>query len=515
MQIELTNKEKGILFWASFFSLMASGMAFAYRALSLGEWGETYNLSGAELGGIVLGSYFWPIAVTMILFSLIVDFVGYKPSMILCFLLHAASVVMSYYADNVDAIKYAAITAGFAHGIVEAVINPVCASLYKKDKTKWLNILHASWPAGLVVGCIITFFAQKDGFLAAEGFSAKNNAFWVAIPTVMYGVMFLISKFPVDERVAAKVPFKDSLKDVGFLTSSIAGFFMAHVISGLFGDVWELKYLVATGLAVGVVFFVYTRSMGKILYFILCLLMVPLAATELGTDGWIQQLMKPSLGEYAALALALSAGIMMVLRFQAGLFTSRFTPPVILTISAVFSTVGLIMLSQVDSFTMIVISFAIYAVGQTFYWPTILGLVAEQFPKGGAVSLNTVSAIGLLSLGVIGNPVIGAFKDNHAQANVRTVSQEVHAGAVKDAKMLGYSYYTLDGKKTKELAKKHDVVEEVKEAEGSAAKNALFTVALAFPMILGICFLFISLWYKSRGGYKPVELANGETASSH
>lgn len=499
MQIELTKKEKGNLFWASFLALMASGMAFTYRALSLGEWGEKFNLSGAELGGIVLGNYFWPIAITMIIFSLVVDLIGYKPSMVICFILHAASVYMSFTADSIDQIKYAAICAGFAHGIVEAVINPVCAALYSKEKTKWLNILHAAWPAGLMVGCVIIFFSSGLGY--------KANSLWVAGPILAYGVMFLIAKFPVDERVAAKIPFKDSLKDVGFLSASIAGFLLVHAIYSVFtGEQMELWLAGAIGLSIGAVFGFITKSVGKPMYFILCLLMIPLATTELGTDGWIQPMMQSSMGEYSKLALALSAGIMMMLRFQAGIFTSRLSAPVILTISSVFSMAGLILLSQVDGAVLIILAFVIYAVGQTFYWPTVLGLVAEQFPKGGAMSLNTISAIGLLSVGILGAPVIGAFKDNHAQSNVQIVSEEIHSQAKTKAVMYGVEYQSLDGAKATELAEEKGLVVEIKEAQEKSGKQALFTTALAFPMIMGFCYLLISFWYKSRGGYKPVVL---------
>lgn len=508
MQVELTNKEKGLLFWASFLSLLAAGMAFTYRALSLEAWGTEFNLSGAELGGIILGSYFWPIAVTMILFSLIVDFVGYKPSMMISFVLHIASVVMSYTATSVDQIMYSAICAGFAHGIVEAVINPVCASIYKKDKTKMLNILHAAWPAGLMITCLIMFKTADWGW--------KTNSLLVAVPIVAYGIMFMISRFPVDERVAAKIPFVESLKDIGFLSSSIAAFLLVHALYKVVTkEELDIYIAIAIGLGIGAIFGFITKSIGRPMYFFLCLLMIPLATTELGTDGWITPLMKSSLGKYASLALALSAGIMMVLRFQAGLFTSRFTAPVILTISSVFSMAGLIMMSKVDSSFLIILAFVVYAVGQTFYWPTVLGFASEQFPKGGAMTLNTVSAIGLLSVGIIGSPIIGAFQDYEYQKNVKSVSTEIFEKSKTEATMFNIKYGSLDAKKAGELAKELSLSKEIAEAKDNSGKQALFTTALAFPMVMGFFFLLIALWYKSRGGYKPVELVDGESSAAH
>ena len=40
----------------------------------------------------------------------------------------------------------------FANGTLEAVANPLVATLFPNNRTHYLNILHASWPAGLVIG---------------------------------------------------------------------------------------------------------------------------------------------------------------------------------------------------------------------------------------------------------------------------------------------------------------------------------------------------------------------------
>ena len=39
----------------------------------------------------------------------------------------------------------------YANGTLEAVANPLVATLYPNN-LHYLNILHASWPAGLVIG---------------------------------------------------------------------------------------------------------------------------------------------------------------------------------------------------------------------------------------------------------------------------------------------------------------------------------------------------------------------------
>ncbi|MGJ8671699.1 MFS transporter [Rubritalea sp.] len=494
MEQQLTDAQRKQLFWACFLSLMAAGVGFAYRVMVLGDWGTEFNLTGGEMGRI-FGASLWPIAVMMILFSLVVDFVGYKRSMYLAFFFQAASAVLTYLAKSPTDLYWAALCAGLGHGIIEAVINPVCATLYTTQKSKMLNILHASWPAGLVAGGTV--------MILCNDVSWQLNALWVLVPVLAYGIMFIKAVFPVDERVAAKVPYSVMLKDVGFLSSSIAAFLLFYELTNVFtGTPPNVFFALGVGVAIGAVFGFITKSPGKPLYFILCLLMIPLATTELGTDAWIKQLMTPVMGEYAAWAIVLSALIMTVLRFQAGVLTSRFSPPTILVISSFFSMMGLIALSQVDG-PMVFAAFVLYAIGQTFFWPTVLGFASEQFPEGGALSLNTVSAIGLLSVGIVGGPIIGIFNDNHTTNNIKEVSTEVYEASKVEKEFFGAPYEATDSAKAIELAATIGKSEEITEATTKAGRQSLKTVALAFPLVMMICFGLIGFWYKSKGGYQP------------
>jgi len=204
----------------------------------------------------------------------------------------------------------------------------------------------------------------------------------------------------------------DMLKQVGFLGATLAAFMLIYQIGGeVLADVfglyekpepkkWFFGCLIA-GVVVGGIFGAITKSLGKPLFFFLCLLMIPVATAELSTDNWIKQLMTPvmegDLGINANWAIVFSAGVMLILRLFAGSVLQIASPPVIMAVSGILS-----------------------AVGQTYYWPCILGFVAERFPKGGALTLNTVSAMGLLSLGMIGNPILGVSQDK----SVHKQSQE-------------------------------------------------------------------------------------------
>lgn len=500
----MSEKDRKLIFWASFLSLMAAGVGFSYRVMVLGDWGEEFGLNGQEIGRI-FGASLWPIAVTMILFSLVVDKIGHKVSMYGAFLLQALSAVLTFTAKDPNGLYIAAMAAGLGHGIVEAVINPVCSTMYPKDRTKMLNILHAAWPAGLVFGGCLMLTPS----LSALSWEVKG--LWILLPVIVYGVMFLRVTFPVDERVQNKIPYRDMLKEVGFLGAFLASFLLCYEIwSKLFPETENLIGIsLGVGVLVGAGFGFYTRSIGKVLYFILCLIMIPLATTELGTDAWIKELMTPTMGELAGWALVLSAFIMMVLRFQAGILTKRFSPPVILIISSFFSLCGLMVLS-VSGGAVVFLAFVLYAIGQTFYWPTVLGFAAEQYPRGGALTLNTVSAIGLLSVGIIGTPIIGSFNDNHTKNEVKALSSEVYEGSKTQASFFGASYEAVDRAKAEELVAAKGLEEGYKSALNNATRKSLRTTALVFPGIMLISFILIALWFKSRGGYKPVELVHEE-----
>ena len=97
----------------------------------------------------------------MIGFSLVVDRTGYKMPMYVAFALQTVSGVGTFFADSYQTLYIFALCAGLGHGIVEAVINPICAAMYPKAKTLWLTLLHASWPAGLVVGTLIVIGTES------------------------------------------------------------------------------------------------------------------------------------------------------------------------------------------------------------------------------------------------------------------------------------------------------------------------------------------------------------------
>ena len=593
-KVELSDKEKSMLFWASFISLAAAGFGFAFRIAHMGSYGEEFGLSGLQVG-IIAGSCFWPIAITMILFSLIVDKTGYKIPMFIAAALQIISGIGTGMASGYGGLLAAAICAGLGHGIIEAVINPACAAVYPKQKTKMLTILHASWPAGIVAGTLLIMVL--DG-LVDGGISWRIHALWIIVPAVVYALMYIPCRFPVDERVKAGVPFMDMLKQVGFLGASLASFMLIYQIGGeVLSDVFGLYdkpanwffYSLIGGIAVGAVFGFITKSLGKPLFFFLCILMIPVATAELSTDNWIKQLMAPvmegDLGISANWAIIFSAGVMMMLRLYAGSILQVASPPVIMAVSGILSASALYWLGSSAAGILVLVAFTIYAVGQTYYWPCILGFVAERFPKGGALTLNTVSAMGLLSLGMIGNPILGVAQDKSIYKQAKENTPELAEATTNDSPFLWMTNEVIDTSKftqfgadkisgqgeaisaaiqpviasNEELkekfaelktsddpsvkaielysfAKKNTAKDEElnkaleasipEEAKAGLAKydeavtqhgemktksgRDVLKFAAIFPTILVIAFGFIALYFRSRGGYKPVEIASDE-----
>ena len=528
MQAELSSKEKNIIFWSSFLALMAAGIGFGIRVMSIGLWQGEFGISGDEAGAL-FGASLWPIAVGMILFSLIVDKIGYKFSMIIAFASLAASSVWTLFAKEIEVLRWSFVIFGFGHGIVEAVINPLCATMYKKNKSKMLNILHASWPAGIAVGAF-AFLVLCNG--ESPVLNDWRLMFWfVLIPSILFGIGFLIShKYPKDERVENNVSYLEMLREFGGLGISLAVmilFYELTKVAGVLGEGYQrIIVSLAVGVVTGLLSGILLKSAGKVMFFILCLIMIPLATAEIATDGWIQVLMKPVMQKDfkidSGYAIVLSSLIMMTLRFFAGVPLKYMSAPVLLLVSSVFSIIGLFMLSSVGG-VMIILAFVIYAVGQTFYWPTVLGFTAEQFPKGGAMTLNTVSAMGLLTVGIFGTPFLGAVKTNfdataleeNKPALYSKTEMVINEKTGESEKVLKYAedknFFGWNHKSLKTDAALAD--ESLSETEAASLKAVLdksarqtIKVAASLPGVMAVAFILIILWYKSQGGYKPVRL---------
>ncbi|MDA7890031.1 MFS transporter [Akkermansiaceae bacterium] len=516
------EKPSKALFWGCFIALITTAFGFITRMFLFDDPAitqELLNLDAAEVGAFK-GIQVWPFAISIILFSLIIDKVGYKFAMIFAATTQIIWGVMGIYGLSVagsnpelakDLLFWGGLILALGNGTVEAFINPVVATLFDKEKTKWLNILHAGWPGGLVIAGVAVIFMG--------GASWEAKLALIFIPAIIYLVILLRCQFPVQERVAAGVSYRDMLGEFGFGGAAVVAILMFLQLDQAIPGYTPAWMIVCAGLAIGLG--VYTKSLGRPLMFILILLMMPLATTEIGTDGWISGIMEKAVTFHAGWILVYTSLIMMVLRFYAGPIVHRLEPLPLLILSCVLAIGGLIALAGAAGVGMIFAAATLYALGKTFFWPTMLGIVSEQTPRGGALTLNSVSGIGMLAVGVLGFPYIGALQEKKAVSELAAleavkdvpglvVDGEISADALEDKSIYfgTINYQTLKGDKVDALLVDQDT--EVKGAvtasnEGSAQK-ALANMAI-FPLIMLVIYILLYLYFKSKGGYKPVEVA--------
>jgi MFS family permease len=492
------------LFYACFVALVTTSFGFILRAIILPNWGREFNLTQTQLGEIA-GVGLWPFAISIVLFSLVIDKIGYKTAMVFAFLCHVTSAALTIFATGYWMLYLGTFIVALGNGTVEAVVNPVVATMFPKEKTKWLNILHAGWPGGLVLGGIIALLMGEDT-------SWKFKIALILLPTIAYGVMMFFRKFPINERVKAGVSYKEMLQEVGAIGALIIVSLIIFQLGAVFS--WSTTFNIILILAITAWFGWYTKSLGQPLFVILLLIMIPLATTELGTDSWITDLMTPAmskLGMQAGWVLVYTSAIMFVLRFFAGPIIHKVSPLGLLAICSSIAAVGLYMLS-ISNGTMILVAATIYGLGKTFFWPTMLGVVAERFPKGGALTLNITGGLGMIAAGVIGAGILGFIQDKSVDANIlaydKANNTSIHSSYVTVNKTSVFGDYS---------ALDQDKLAGASEAEKStvsmirddAKKDALRDIII-FPIIMLVSYLLLILYFKSKGGYKVVELKNDQ-----
>jgi len=492
------------LFWACFIALVATSFVFGVRANTIGQLQDSFNLSEAQKGNIN-GAGMWPFALSIIFFSLVIDRIGYKTVAFFAIGCHIVSLVLTLKATGYESFYWSTLLVAVANGTVESFINPVVATLFRKDKAKWLNILHAGWPAGLALGALFT--------AVFSGHSWQFKFGLCFVPVVIYALLILPRSFPVQERVAAGVSYRDMLKEVGAVGFLIIGVLVFPAVMQMMSREASLTVTLVVGFAIAAAAYAYTRSLGNWLFIFVLVTIGPLATTELGTDGWMPELLKlngpKDLPNFATWIFVYVSVIMTLLRFSAGPIVHKFSPIGLLVISAAVAIAGLTYLSVSAGFGILAAA-TVYALGKTFLWSTTLGMVSEQFPKGGALTLNGVSAVGVLFLGVIGSPLIGYKQDidlNKTLATGHSALLKQIEGAPKPA-IFGTSP-SLDQEKIKTLdAAQKDELEKVQ----AGVKQHVFVNIALLPAFMLACYILMWLWFKSRGGYKPVEIGHGEEA---
>jgi MFS family permease len=512
------------MFWGCFIALVTTSFAFISRiTLCNVRFGSEFNLDAVRVGELI-GAGIWPFAISIILFSLVIDKIGYKVAMIFSFVCFTAYLVLACMAYSkvhgaeaaqlAEAQKagytllyLASIVLALGNGTVEAFINPVVATMFNKDKTKWLNILHAGWPGGLVI-CGLMTIALSDTLKTGDW---RLVVGLIAIPAVIYLIMLIGARFPKSEQEAAGVSYREMLAEFGAF-GALVGFGLIFMQLGeVLGwkDGNEKYYAPILAGVVTIAFGAYTQSLGRAIMAFLIIIMMPLATTEIGTDAWISGLMEKPMeaaGSNPVWVLVYTSAIMMVLRFFAGPIVHSLSPIGLLAVSAGLAIAGLFALSKCGDagLPMIFVAATLYGFGKTFFWPTMLGVTAEQCPKGGALTLNAISGIGMIAVGVLGTPFIGYIQAETASSVLKEKAPAVADSVISPKEFMGIKYSAID------LDKEKSVVDDAGKAALADAKKAGQFDALGkmvmFPAFMLACYIALFLYFKSKGGYKAQSL---------
>ena len=517
----MKNRHDQILFWGCFIAIITTSYAFISRMILCGgQFVTDFGLDKVSVGELQ-GAGIWPFGASIILFSLFIDRIGYKVAMLFSFVSYLIYTAMAFAAygcihgvsgdaliagqkHGYQLLYWGSIILGLGNGSVEAYANPIVATMFNTDKTKWLNRLHAGWPGGLVLGglCTIALADQSDWRITLG---------LILIPALVFFSILVTLKFPRSEREQAGISYLAMLKELGAF-GALVGF---GLVFAQLGQVFGWSSAVVWGLtgAVVVAFAVITRSFGRLLLAFLIIIMMPQATTELGTDGWITSLMQTPMqaaGHNPAWVLVYTSAIMMVLRFCAGPLIHKLSPLGLLASCSALAAIGLFALSRTSGAGIFAIFAAatLYAVGKTFFWPTILGLTSEQCPRGGALTLNAVGGIGMLAVGILGAPFIGYLQETTTTAQLASANPALYQTVMVSKTYLLGGYQAIDPEKAAAVTDP-TFNEQIKAATTTGQFDALAKMAL-FPVFIFACYLALILYFRSRGGYKPVQLEMGK-----
>lgn len=355
---------RGQLFVASCFALIATAVCFAVVGDIMGDLKSRFVLSNEQVGYIG-GAAIWGFTIAMAAFGSFVDVLGMRNLLFFALLCHLAGALTMMFGANFVTLFSGALILALGNGTVEAVCNPLIATLFPDRKTEKLNQFHVWFPGGIVIGAVGAYLLGQ-----AQLTTLGPLVLWqvklclIIVPALIYGVLIAGQTFPATERVQAGMTF-------------------GQMVAG---------------------------ALGRPLLWILLICMAVTASLELGPGRWIPSVLTAG-GISGILVLAYGNGLMAVLRFLAGPVVHKLSPTGILVLSAILSGVGLYWFSFAENTAMAFASATVFYVGVCYFWPTMLGVTAERVPRSGSLGLALMGGMGMLAVGVLTAPQMGAVAD--------------------------------------------------------------------------------------------------------
>ena len=342
------------LFYGSCFALITTALSFSIRAGILPQLGTELNLSAEQLG-FINSMWFLGFPLSMVVGGLVYHTVGGKRIMQFAFFAHAVGIIMTIYAGSYAGLLISTFLIGLGNGCTEAACNPMIADTYEGVKmSKMMNRFHMWFPGGIVIGSLVS------KFMTDAGFGWESQIWVILIPTLIYAYLFFGQDWPT-AKVAAATTFTGN---------------MQAMISPLF------------------------------LFMFVCMALT--AISEFGPQQWVGLILAKS-GAQPMIILALVTGLMAVARYFGGEAVHQFNTTGVLLGSAVLATIGVYLFST-QTGAMAYVAAIVYALGIAYFWPNMIGFIAEYIPKSGAFGMSIIGAVGMFSTSIF-QPIIGGWID--------------------------------------------------------------------------------------------------------
>lgn len=351
---------KNRLFLGSCFALITTAFAFGIRAGIMNDLVLDMKLNDSQLGWIqFMGAFGFPIAT--IVGGSIYNSLGPKKIGFIAFFSHFVGILFSILSGSFMPLFISTFFISFGNGLVEAAYNPLIADMYPDNKAKMLNKFHVWFPGGIAIGSVITLLVAN----LSGSWQLKLAVMFV--PLFIYGYLFYGQKFPETDNEQGKSSTSENLKAI------------------------------------------FTSP----LYWLMLVCMALTATTELGTTSWVERILGNS-GAQPLVILFIVTGLMAFGRYFAGPIIHKLNITGILLISAVVSTVSIVLLSTGTGGVVYVYAI-LFAIGVCYFWPNMISFVAEYLPKTGAFGMSLIGGVGMVGLAIF-QPIIGGWLDSERSA---------------------------------------------------------------------------------------------------
>lgn len=351
-------ENKNRLFYASCFALITTAFSFSIRAGILAQLGRELNFTASQLG-FINSMWFLGFPLSMLIGGLVYHTVGPKKIMQFAFFAHAVGIALTLFSGSYIGLLVSTFLIGLGNGCTEAACNPMIADAYEGvEMSEKMNRFHMWFPGGIVIGALLSKF-MTDG-----GLSWQTQIAVIFVPTIVYAALFFGQAFPKPKAEA----------------SSLGANF---------------------------------KSMLSPMFIFMFVCMALTAISEFGPQQWVGLILAKS-GAQPMLILALVTGLMAVARWFGGSVVGKFDQTGVLLGSAILGTIGVYLFST-QTGTMAYVAAIIYALGIAYFWPNMIGFIADKIPKSGALGMSVIGAVGMFSSSIF-QPIIGGWIDGDKAA---------------------------------------------------------------------------------------------------